>query len=211
MSGPPAIRADGVDPAMIAVVPFRVSSSDGTLEGVLREGVLDLLSPHLSGTPRMVDVGAMISAWRGVVASDETDLSEDQAVDLACTLGAGRVIVGSVVGSAQGFTANAPLLRVPGGDLVGDAVVEATLENLGSLAAGLSGQLLALEAGEEATRVPYLAGVPNDALRDLSGRPSILSTDRIPRSDGGLLEGARSRQHLRVGSNRPQRGCSDGL
>jgi tetratricopeptide (TPR) repeat protein len=53
---------------------------------------------------------------------------------------------------------------VPGGELIGDAVAEGSVDELGALASQLSGSVLALESGAEVGRVEYLAGVPNEAL-----------------------------------------------
>ena len=119
----------------------------------------------------MLDPSAMISAWRDAVDSEAEDLSEGQAVELARTLGAGRVIVGSLVGTAAGFTASVRLLEVPGGDLVGDATVEGSSDELGALGTRLSGAILSLEAGEDPARVEYLSQVPSEALEEyLAGR-----------------------------------------
>jgi len=168
---PVGVGAEGIDSHLFAVVPFRVSSGDESLRGMLREGVLDILSPYLSADPRMVDPSVMISAWRNTVDSEAEDLSEGQAVELARRLGAGRVIVGSFVGTAESFTANIRLLQVPGGDLVGDATVEGSSDELGALATRLSGAILSLEAGEDQSRVEYLSQVPSAALEEyLAGR-----------------------------------------
>ena len=55
--------AEGVDNELIAVIPFRVASTDDRVT-ILREGVIDMLGPIFSSEPRIVDSGAMISAWR---------------------------------------------------------------------------------------------------------------------------------------------------
>ena len=171
LGGPSEVGAEGVDTDLFAVVPFRVSSGDESLRSMLREGVLDILAPYLSADPRMVDPSVMISAWRNAVDSEAEDLSEGQAVELARRLGAGRVIVGSFVGTAGAFTANVRLLQVPGGDLVGDATVEGSSDELGALGTRLSGAILSLEAGEDQSRVEYLSQVPTEALEQyLAGR-----------------------------------------
>lgn len=171
------LGAEGVDPNLIAVVPFRISSADEDV-AALREGVLNLLAPYFSDAPRMIDVGAMVTAWRRVAASDESDISEGEAVELARSLGAGRLIVGSIVGTGERFTATARLIRVPGGSLVGDATIEGSTNDFGDLALRLSGALLALEAGVQLDRVDYLGGVPNAALHAyLEGRRLYRRTD----------------------------------
>ena len=168
---PARVGAEGIGSRLFAVVPFRVSSGEESLRAMLREGVLDILSPYLSDDPRMLDPSVMLSAWRNTVDSEAEDLSEGQAVELARRLGAGRVIVGSFVGTAESFTASIRLLQVPGGDLVGDATVEGSSDELGALATRLSGAILSLEAGEDPSRVEYLSQVPSAALEAyLAGR-----------------------------------------
>lgn len=171
------LGAEGIDPDLIAVVPFRISSADEDV-AALREGILNLLAPYFSDAPRMIDVGAMVTAWRRVAASDESDISEGEAVELARSLGAGRLIVGSFVGTGERFTATARLIRVPGGSLVGDATIDGSTSDFGNLALRLSGALLALEAGVQPDRADYLGGVPNDALRAyLEGRRLFRQAD----------------------------------
>jgi tetratricopeptide (TPR) repeat protein len=167
---PDGVGADAVDNDVIAIIPFRVSSADDHVT-ILREGVVDLLAPILSGTPRTVDSGAMISAWRRYVEEEGADLSEGQAVELARRLGAGRVLVGSVVGSGESFTLNARLLRVPGGEIIGDATVDGSASGMREALSELGGRVLAMEAGVAERQIDYLAGVPIDALEDyLRGR-----------------------------------------
>lgn len=171
LGGPSEAGAEGIDPDLIVVIPFRVSSADESLERMLSEGVLDLLAPYLSEAPRIVDPGVTISAWRRAAGSAGAEIVEGRAVELARSLGAGRVIVGSVVGTPTSFTANARLMLVPGGELVGVATTDGSVERLGELATRLSGAILSLEAGEDPSRLEILAGVPNEALRQyLEGR-----------------------------------------
>lgn len=168
--GSDPVVAEGIDAELVAVVPFRVASNDERVT-ILREGVLDLLAPVLSTSPRSVDTGAMISAWQEYAADEESDLSDDQAVELARRMGAGRVIVGSVVGSAESFAVNARLLRVPGGDVIGSASVDGSSDRLRETVAQLGAQILSMEAGVDRGQVDYLSGVPLDALEAyLEGR-----------------------------------------
>ena len=51
------------DPALVAVVPFRVSSADTSL-GYLREGMVDLIAATLVRSPRTVDQRSVLAAWR---------------------------------------------------------------------------------------------------------------------------------------------------
>jgi len=175
--GSPPDEVEGVDPELIAVVPFRVSSADDRVT-ILREGVIDMLAPIFSRSPRLVDSGAMISAWRGYVEDETTDLSEAQAVELARRLGAGRVLIGSVVGSGESFVFNARLLRVPEGDGVGDAIVEGSSDGLREAIAQLARQVLSMEAGVDQGQIDYLDDVPLEALEAyLEGRRAYRGSD----------------------------------
>ncbi|MDX1495546.1 MAG: hypothetical protein R3253_15870, partial [Longimicrobiales bacterium] len=168
--GPDPVGAEGLDPELIAVMPFRVSSGDDRVT-ILREGVIDLLSPIFSESPRTVDSGAMISAWRGMAGDDDVDLSEGQAVELARRLGAGRAIVGSVVGSAEAFSVNARLLSVPDGSVIGVASVDGSSAALRETVSQLAAQILSMEAGVDEGQADYLSDVPLGAVEAyLEGR-----------------------------------------
>jgi serine/threonine-protein kinase len=155
--------AEGVDNELIAVIPFRVAATDDRVT-ILREGVIDMLGPIFSASPRIVDSGAMISAWRRASGAEGSDLSEGQAVELARSLGAGRVIVGSIVGDGDAFAMNARLLRVPGGDLVGDASVDGSSAELREVVSQMAAQILSMEAGVDRGQVDFLDDVPLEAL-----------------------------------------------
>lgn len=168
--GPEPVGAEALEAELIAVVPFRVSSTDQRVT-ILREGVIDLLAPIFSRSPRIVDSGAMVSAWKGYVEDETVDLSEGEAVELARRLGAGRVLVGSVVGSGEGFALNARLLRVPGGEVIGDASVDGSADALRDVVSQMSAQILSMEAGIERGQIDVLDDVPLTALEEyLDGR-----------------------------------------
>jgi len=167
---PNTAMADGVNPDLIAVIPFRISSADERVT-ILREGVIDMLAPIFSATPRVVDSGQMVSAWRNYIEDESQDLSEGEAVELARRLGAGRVLVGSIVGDGAAFALNARLLQVPGGGAIGDVTVDGSAEGLREVLSQLASQVLSMEAGVEDAQIDYLADLPLDALREyLNGR-----------------------------------------
>lgn len=168
--GADPVGADSIDNELIAVVPFRVSTSDERV-AILREGIIDMLAPIFAGAPRIVDTGAMISAWREYAETDGAELSEARAVELARRLGAGRVLLGSIVGGADGFAVNARLLGVPGGHVIGDAAVEGSADRLRETIGQLARQVLSMEAGVDAGQIDYLDEVPLPALEAyLAGR-----------------------------------------
>jgi eukaryotic-like serine/threonine-protein kinase len=139
-----------VNPNLVAVFPFRVSGADPAL-AYLREGMVELLAVKLTGDggPRSVDPSAALTAWRARAQSG-TDLDRDSAIAIAGTLGAGRVIEGSVVGSPAHLTLTASLLgRSRDAARVS---VEGPLDSLSFLVDRLTAGLLAgeSETGEQA-------------------------------------------------------------
>lgn len=169
-------EAGPLDENLIAVIPFRVSSTDDRVT-ILREGVIDMLAPMLPEEPRIVDPGAMVSAWRRLVSDDREVLSESQAVSLAGDLGAGRALVGSIVGGGESFAMNARLLDVSTGEAVGDATVDGSADRLRESVSQLAGQVLSMEAGVDKGQVDYLNDVPMDALQAyLEGRRAYRQT-----------------------------------
>ena len=163
----------------MAVVPFRISSADERVT-ILREGVLDMLAPIFSGTPQIIDSGRMINAWRDFAGDSEADLSEAESVELARRLGAGRVLVGSVVGDGESFAMNARLLRVPGGDLIGDVSIDGSAPSLRETLTQLASQVLSMEAGVDEGEIDYLTEVPLDALTAyIDGRSAYRRTAYI--------------------------------
>jgi tetratricopeptide (TPR) repeat protein/TolB-like protein len=165
LAGPDAGAEGGeIDPGRVVVLPFRVASADPDLQ-TLREGMLDLLSPLLSDAPRMVDASTTLAAWRAQVTSEDQDLGEAEAVGLARRLGAGRVVLGSVVGAENEFAVTARLLSTSDGAAIGDVTAEGPAARPWSVATQVAGQIMGLEAGEQRARMDYLEDVPVEAVR----------------------------------------------
>lgn len=150
-----------VDPGVVAVLPFRVAASDPSLH-YLREGVLDLLAAQLVGVPRTADTRAVLAAWRKAGA---TDLIRDDAVGLAESIGAGRVLQGDVVGPPDRVTITATLYAVPGGRETARASATGAAAAFPILLDSIVRRLLALDAGEGEVRAAALADIPIGALR----------------------------------------------
>ena len=146
----PHAAAKAIDQQVIAVVPFRVAGADQSLR-YLREGMLDLLATKLSSEKgiRSIDSRTMIATWRNAGGNETTDLPDATARDLAHTLGAGRLLVGEIVGPPSHVTLSARLIDAAAGSSV-NASVEGPVDSLGTLVDRLTAQLLALGAGEGA-------------------------------------------------------------
>lgn len=141
--GPPAFES--LDPDVVAVTPFRVASSDPGLT-YLREGALDLLAAKLTAAPRVVDPRTLMSAWRGAVG-DQQDLPRGEALTLAGGLGAGRILLGSIVGRPESLRISAELLDVASGETVAETSLEGPADSIQSLLDGLAGRLIGAQVG----------------------------------------------------------------
>jgi eukaryotic-like serine/threonine-protein kinase len=150
-----------VDSNLVAVVPFRVGGAAQAL-GYLREGMIDLVAARLTGEggARAADPGSVMSAWRRAAGSEADDLPERDALGLARRLGAGRLLVGGVVGTPDHVALSASLLPVEGGGPRAEAKVEGVADSLPQLVDRLIAQLITEEAG--ATH--GLAGLVNRPL-----------------------------------------------
>jgi serine/threonine-protein kinase len=153
-----------LDPNLVAVVPFRVAGAAPAL-GYLREGMVDLVAARLTGEggARAADPGTVMAAWRRAAGSDASDLSEGDAVGLARRLGAGRLLVGGVVGTPAHVALNASVLPVGAGSRV-EAKVEGVADSLPQLVDRLVAQLITEEAGA-AHGLAGLVNRPLPALR----------------------------------------------
>ena len=153
-----------LDTRLVAVVPFRVKGAVPAL-AYLREGMIDLVAARLTGEggARAADPGSVMAAWRRAAGSDTQDLPEGDALTLARRLGAGQLLVGGVVGTAEHLTLNASLLPVAGGKPRAEAKVEGMADSLPQLVDRLIAQLITEEAGA----AHGLAGLVNHPLAAL--------------------------------------------
>ncbi len=137
-----------LDPNLVAVVPFRVRGAAPAL-GYLREGMIDLVAARLTGEggARAADPGSVLAAWRRAAGSEADDLPERDALGLARRLGAGRLLVGGVVGTPDHVALTASLLPVEGGGPRAEAKVEGVADSLPQLVDRLIAQLITEEAG----------------------------------------------------------------
>jgi len=137
-----------LDPNLVAVVPFRVRGAAPAL-AYLREGMIDLVAARLTGEggARAADPGSVMAAWRRAAGSESDDLPERVVLGLARRLGAGQVLVGSVVGTPNHVALNASLLPVQGGSTRAEAKVEGAADSLPQLVDRLIAQLITEETG----------------------------------------------------------------
>jgi|GEM_PF-1655473 serine/threonine-protein kinase len=163
---PVGAPARGLDARVVAVAPFRTGGADPAL-GYLREGMLDLLAAKLTGDggPRATEPRALLGAWRAFGPGPDPELSTGGALGVARTLGAGRLLLGGVVGTPRRLVLTASLLEVPNGSVRARATAEGPQDSLSALVDRLAAQLLVGETGEAAERQASLGRVPLRALQ----------------------------------------------
>ena len=154
-----------VDPALVAVFPFRVTGTDTTHGAQLREGMVDFLELKLSGAGgiRIVPPRTVIAAWRKAVGPNGDDLTQEDAGAVARRLGAGAMILGTIVGTPGRLILNGSLLDA-GGAIRARASVEGSPDSLHSLIDDFAAQIAARAAGERAERLASLTSASLPAL-----------------------------------------------
>jgi tetratricopeptide (TPR) repeat protein len=151
-----------LDPDAIAVLPFRVAGPPDL--NMLREGMIDLLATKLTGEtgPRAIDSRTTLSRYAEVAGDRELSLAE--ALRVAASLGAGRLLLGEVVGTDREMALNATVYG-PDGEAQTRASVTGPPDSVTSLVDQLAATLLMLEAGEASHRLATLTTTSLPALR----------------------------------------------
>jgi len=158
-----------LDANTVAVLPFRVTSAS---MADWREGMVDYLHGKFTGEagPRAVDPRSLMSAWRSAVPDPGNDLSLDRSLSLAAGLGAGQLLLGSVVVTGSQTTINASIHQVPTGESIADASVAGPADSILILIDRLVAQLLTLGAGESDARITGLSGSLDAVMEYLQGQ-----------------------------------------
>src|SRR6185369_9546152 len=136
-------------------------------------GLVDLLAIKLSGEGelRAAEPVAVLSAWRRVAGAEGKDIAPAAALEVARRLGAGRVIDGSVVGTASHLTVTASLLTAPDGRSTAHVSIEGPADSLSTLLDRLAVRLLVLGAGVDPSRLFSITSSSLPAIRAyLAGR-----------------------------------------
>jgi len=172
-------RAPAPNRDMVAVVPFRVATADPALH-YLREGMLDLLAAKLTGEGgmRATDPRQLLDAWRRAGGTESSELPRDDALALARRLGAGRLLLGDVVGTPNRIVLTASLLESVRGDSIAKLSVEGPPDSLAWLVDRLASRLLAETSAEGASRSANLTSTSLPALRAyLDGQTKMRRVD----------------------------------
>jgi len=175
---PSVVLRDLAPRQRVVVAPFRVVGAAAGLD-YLRDGIVELLSTRLADdtAARSVDAGGVLTAWHATGLADAATVPRDTVVDLAKRLGAERVVIGSVVGSAMRLAITAAVYAVPSGAARGEATVSGPVDSLTTLIDRLAARLLVADAGEDERLATYTSeSLP--ALRAfLSGQAAFRRND----------------------------------
>ena len=154
-----------VDTRAIAIAPFRVGGAAPAVKYV-REGLADLMVPQIQSVPgtRVLGVRLVMDRWRRAAGSADIDLDDAGALQVAKDAGAGQLIIGDAVGSADRLTITARLLDVANGNQIAKSQVTGPADSLVSSAARLTTELLALRDGATRDRVRTVLSVRPEAL-----------------------------------------------
>jgi eukaryotic-like serine/threonine-protein kinase len=166
------------DTGLVAVVPFRIMGSDSSL-AYLHEGLVDLFAAKLNGEagPRSVDPRVVMRSWNAS-AEGRSDLPEGEQLRLAQRLGAGRLLTGNILGTAERLVLSATVVDVSTGRARQQATVDGSQDSLPYLVDRLAGQLLALGAGFQSQQLASLTSASLPALRAYLTGASAARTGR---------------------------------
>jgi hypothetical protein len=128
------------DENLVAVLPFRVSGPPDIQ--YLRNGAMELLAANLVSAPRAADPGSVLSAYARVVIDPQRQATVKEAEHVARAVGAGQVVMGSVVGTAARFTMHASMISFGSGRTT-SGTVQGSSDSLEIAVARLAEQLVA--------------------------------------------------------------------
>ena len=166
-----------VDPDKIVVIPFRTTGADSSVN-YLREGVVDLISPMLTGEggPLAVDSRTAISTWNRVTRGREGTAEDARRV--ARAVGAGRVLLGSFVAAGGRLTLNGSILSVGNSDVRQLTPVSGDVDSVNTLIDSFVAQLLARESHIPEPSISTLTSHSLPAVRAyLDGRAAYRRAD----------------------------------
>ncbi|HEY0241261.1 MAG TPA: BTAD domain-containing putative transcriptional regulator [Gemmatimonadaceae bacterium] len=169
--------APALDSNKIVVIPFRTTSADSSVH-YLREGVVDLISPMLTGEggPSAVDARTAISTWNRVTRGREGTADDARAV--ARALGAERVLTGSFVEAGGRLTVNGSVISGSTGEIRRLTSVTGTVDSVNKLLDAFVAQLLARESRLSEPSISTLTSHSLPAVRAyLDGRAAYRRAD----------------------------------
>ncbi len=159
-----------LDPNQIVVVPLSITGGDSSVAW-MRVGVVDRLSPMLTGKggPLGVDSRTSVSAWHRRTGG--RDATADDARDIARRVGAGKALFGTLVFASGRLTLTSNIVDADRGTMLPLTSVSGAPDSLQGLLEGLLRQLLVRRAEIPEPTARSLSTTPLPALRAyLDGR-----------------------------------------
>ena len=149
-----------LDRNVVAVLPFRVTGAEATYS----EGMVDLLAAKLTGEggPRASDPQSSVSTWR---RAGGQELARDGELDVARSLGAGKLLTGSIVGTPSRLTLSASMVDVASSREESRGEISGPPDSLMPMVDNLAAQLLAGSAGASGHMLEKLTSTSLPALR----------------------------------------------
>jgi serine/threonine-protein kinase len=156
-----------LDPNLVAILPFRLVGASTPATANLASGISELLYVRLPGDvgPRAVYPATVATALKRR-GQDEASLGMKDALELARSLGAGRLLLGQI-GSPEGqLVLSATLYGVPGGnEIARTRDITGPADSLLPMVDRLAAELLSRGAGESEQRLSDLVTTNLSALR----------------------------------------------
>lgn len=167
----------------VLVAPFRIAGASDELN-YLRDGMVELLSMRLAddSSEHAIDPAAVLRAWRDAGLGTMADVPRDSALRVAGRLGAGHLVLGSVVGNPARVVLSATLIDVRTRRSVAEGRVEGSTDSLATLVDGLAARLLASEAGESERLGTRSTGSVQALRAYLDGRAAEEQGEYLPAS-----------------------------
>jgi TolB-like protein len=129
-----------LDPATVAILPFRVSDADPSFAHLRDDLVHQLASRLAAGGARTADPQATVEAVRGWAG--EADPQPEVARRIAARLGSGSLLRGSVTGDAERLAVSGTLVRTRDGLELTTATFTGRGDRLADLLDQLAGAVL---------------------------------------------------------------------
>lgn len=153
-------------PNQIAIMPFRISGADSSLEW-LHEGIVELLTIRLAdeGGPDVANPSWVLAEWHRLAGDRSLDAPPSVVRKVAGRVGAGRIIEGTVTGAAGRVLLTAHLSGRADAGAGARAAVEGPPDSLPQLIDQLAAQLLGLSAGLNGAHLASLTSGSPAAIR----------------------------------------------
>ena len=153
-----------LDAARIAILPFQVVSPAAE-HRYLSEGLVLLFGARLETAPNVTVADPNVSLLAVRRDSERTGVREDRAIEVARSLGAGRLLTGNVVVTRDRLVINAWLRDSRSGITLARTTADGPADSLSRIVNRAAAALVALGSGERAERLPDLLTRSPEALQ----------------------------------------------